>query len=90
LEPSHKEEVPLDNRYSGTITNAEVLAVTGGIDESTNQPVVVLTVRPITGSGWGHVNFCLHPDNALSLLDRLGREFDTSPYLKSGPPGTTA
>jgi len=73
-----------------TITDAEVLAVNGGVDDATGQPVVVLTLRPITGSGWGCVNYSLHPDNARSLLDRLGREFDTSPYLKSGPPGTTA
>jgi hypothetical protein len=53
------------------ITFAEVLAVTGGIEESTGQPVVCLTLRPITGSGWGHVNYSLHPNNARSLLDRL-------------------
>jgi hypothetical protein len=73
-----------------TISNAEVLGVSGGVDDATGQPVVVLTLRPITGSGWGHVNYSLHPDNARSLLDRLSREFDTSPYLKSGPSGTTA
>lgn len=54
-----------------TITDAEVLSVTNGVDEATAQPVVVLTLRPITGSGWGHFNFSLHPDNARSLLDRL-------------------
>lgn len=54
-----------------TITDAEVLAVTTGVDDATGQPVVVLTLRPITGSGWGHVNYSLHPDNARSLLDRL-------------------
>ena len=52
-----------------TITDADVLAVTGGIDAA-GQPVVVLTLRPIT-PGWGHVNYSLNPDNARSLLDRL-------------------
>ena len=60
------------------------------MDDATGQPVVVLTLRPITVSGWGHVNYSLNPDNARSLLDRLSQEFDTGPYLKSGPPGTTA
>lgn len=73
-----------------TITDAEVLAVSGGVDDASGQPVVVLTLRPITGSGWGHVNYSLHPENARSLLDRLSREFDTSPYLNPGPPGTKA
>ena len=59
------------------------------MDDATGQPVVVLTLRPVTGSGWGHVNYALHPDNARSLLDRLSREFDTSPYLNPGPSGTT-
>jgi hypothetical protein len=54
-----------------TITDAEVLAVCGGVDDATGQPVVVLTLRPITGSGWRFVNYSLHPDNARSLLDRL-------------------
>jgi hypothetical protein len=54
-----------------TITDAEVLAVCGGVDDATGQHVVVLTLRPINGSGWGHVNYSLHPDNARSLLDRL-------------------
>ena len=73
-----------------TITDAEVLGVSGGVDDATGQPVVVLTLRPITGSGRGNVNFSLHPENARSLLDWLSREFDTSPYLKSDQPGTTA
>jgi hypothetical protein len=54
-----------------TITDAEVLAVSGGMDDATGQPVVVLTLRPITGSCWRSVNYSLHPDNARSLLDRL-------------------
>jgi hypothetical protein len=54
-----------------TITDAEILGVCGGVDDATGQPVVVLTLRPINGSGWGHVNYSLHPDNARSLLDRL-------------------
>lgn len=53
-----------------TITDAEVLAVTGGIAAAAGQPVVVLTLRPIT-RGCGHVNYSLNPDNARSLLDRL-------------------
>jgi hypothetical protein len=54
-----------------TITDAEVLGVSGGVDDATGQPVVVLTLRPITGSGWGHVNYSLHPNNARSFLERL-------------------
>ena len=61
----------MDDRHRSTITDAEVLAVCGGVDDATGQPVVVLTLRPITGSGWGQVNYSLHPDNACSLLDRL-------------------
>lgn len=33
-----------------TIADAEVLAVCGGVDDGTGLPVVVLTLRPITGS----------------------------------------
>jgi hypothetical protein len=54
------------------ITDAEVLAVCGGVDDATGQHVVVLTLRPITGSGWGHVNFALSVENAHSLHDSLG------------------
>lgn len=73
-----------------TVIDAEILSVTTGVDEATARPVVVLTLRPITGSGWGCVHYSLYPDNARSLLDRLTHEFDTTPYLTSGPPGTTA
>lgn len=34
-----------------TITDAEVLSVSGGVNEATGQPIVVLTLRPNTGSG---------------------------------------
>jgi hypothetical protein len=61
----------VDDRHRITITDAEVLAVCGGVDDTTGQPVVVLTLRPNTGSGWRHVNYSLHPNNARSLLDRL-------------------
>lgn len=63
-----------------TITDAEVLSVTNGVDEATAQPVVVLTLRPITGSGWGCVHYLLHPDNACSLLDRLNRALNPAEY----------
>jgi hypothetical protein len=53
------------------ITDAEVLAVSDGVDDATGQHVVVLTLRPITGSCWGAVNYSLSVDNARSLLDRL-------------------
>jgi hypothetical protein len=56
-----------------TVTDAEVLSVTSGVDEATARPVVVLTLRPITGSGWGCVHYSLHADNARTLLDRLHR-----------------
>ena len=68
------------------ITEAEVLSVTSGVDDGTGQPIICLTLRPITGSGWGHVNYSLHPDNARSLVDRLAAAFETSSYLESGPP----
>lgn len=63
----------MHGQQPNTITDAEVLSVTSGTDEATAQPVVVLTLRPITGSGWGCVHYSLHPDNAHSLLDRLTR-----------------
>ncbi|MFO0799423.1 MAG: hypothetical protein U0804_18290 [Gemmataceae bacterium] len=80
----------MDEHHRTTITAAEVLGVVGGVDDATGQPVVVLTLRPNAASAWACVNYSLHPDNARSLLDRLAWEFDTSPYLKSGLPGTTA
>lgn len=71
----------LNNRFPGTITAAEVLAVTSGIDEVIGQPVVCLTLRPITGSGWAAINYSLSVGTARSLLDRLTVAFETSPYL---------
>jgi hypothetical protein len=76
--------------HRANITAAEVLAVSGGADDATGQPVVVISLRPITGSGWGHVNFALGVENARSLLDRLTTAFTTSPYLVNGGSGTTA
>ena len=38
-----------------TVTDAEFLVVSSGEDDATDQPVVVLTLRPIN-SAWGHVN----------------------------------
>ena len=61
----------MHGQQPNTITDAEVLSITDGVDEAAAQPMVLLTLRPITGSGWGHVNYSLHPDNARSLLDRL-------------------
>jgi hypothetical protein len=61
------------------ITFAEILAVTGGIDESTGQPVVCLTLRPITDSGWGHVNYALSVDNAQALVGRLHTALNSPP-----------
>ena len=69
----------MNNRFPGTITAAEVLAVTGGIDESTGQPVVCLTLRPITGSGWEHVNYALSVENADALVGRLLAALDRQP-----------
>jgi hypothetical protein len=60
------------------------------LDDGTGRPALALALRPITGPGWGHVNDSLHSENARSLIDRTSREFDTGPYLKSGPTGTTA
>ena len=59
------------------VTDAEVLSVTSGVDESTDQAVVVLTLRPTTGSGWGHTNYSLSLVNARSLLDRLAHALTT-------------
>jgi hypothetical protein len=69
------------------ITFAEVLAVSGGIDESTSQPVVVLTVRPITGLGWRHINYALGIENAEALVGRLHAALDSplvKPHRRSG------
>jgi len=63
----------MHGQQPNAVTDAEVLSVTTGVDESTDQAVVVLTLRPITGSGWGCVHYSLHPDNARSPLDRLIR-----------------
>jgi len=60
-----------------TITDAEVLAVTGGIDEAMGQPVVCLTLRPITGSGWGYFNYALSVENADALVGRLQAVLDS-------------
>ena len=68
----------MGDQHQITITDAEVLGVCGGVDDAIGQPVVVLTLRPITGSGWAAVNYSLHPDNARSLLDRLGRALNPS------------
>lgn len=80
----------MGDQHQITITDAEVLGVCNGVDDATCQPVVVLTLRPNTGSGWGAVNYSLHPDNARSLLDRLTTAFATSPYPVNGGSGTTA
>jgi hypothetical protein len=40
--------------------------------------------------GSGGRNYALGVENACSLLARMSREFDTRPYLKSDPLGTTA
>lgn len=61
----------MDRTRPNAIHDAEVLAVSGGIDEATGQPVVCLTLRRVAGSGWGHINFSLAVDNAASLLERL-------------------
>lgn len=61
----------MDEQQRVFITDAEVLAVCGGVDAATGQHAVLLTLRPDTGSGWQFVNYSLHPDNARSLLDRL-------------------
>lgn len=68
----------MHGQQPNAITDAEVLSVTDGVAEATARPVVVLTLRPITGSGWEIVNYSLHLDNALSLLDRLGRVLNSS------------
>ena len=39
--------------HPNSIIDADVLAVSGGIDEATGRPVVCLTIRPVTGLGWG-------------------------------------
>lgn len=70
----------MNNQNRITIIDAEVLAVSGGVDDATDQPVVVLTLRPVTDSGWGCVNYSLPTGNARSLLDRLGRLLNTAEF----------
>jgi hypothetical protein len=70
----------MGDQHQIAITDAEVLGVCGGVDDATGQPVVVLTLRPITGSGWAAVNYSLHPDNARSLLDRLNRTLNPAEH----------
>lgn len=77
----------MGNMSRPEITDAEVLAVSGGTDEATGQPVVCLTLRPITGSGWGHINYSLDAGNARSLLDRLAWVFEASPSVHDGRAG---
>lgn len=84
----------MTNPSRNTITNAEVLAVAGGLDDATGQPVVCLTLRPITGSGWGHVNYALSVENADALVGRLYVALDSplvKPHRRSAaiPPGGT-
>ena len=61
----------MGDQHQITITDAEVLGACGGVDDATGQPVVIVTLRPDTGSGWQFVNYSLHPNNARSLLNRL-------------------
>ena len=67
--------------HRGSISDAEVLAVCRGIDDATDQPVVCLAVRPVTGSGWGCINFSLTVENAHSLLERLAWVLKASPSI---------
>jgi hypothetical protein len=55
--------------YRPDITDAEVLTVTNGVDESTDQSIVCLTMR--LGSDWSPFNYSLSVQNARSLLSRL-------------------
>jgi hypothetical protein len=61
----------LDRTEPNAIHDAEVLAVSGGIDEATGTPVVCLTLRPVTGRGWGCLNYALSVGNADALIGRL-------------------
>jgi hypothetical protein len=87
LEPLPDAEKVMSEQHRSTTINAEVLAVTGGIEEATDQPVVCLTLRPITGSGWGHINYVLGIENAHSLLDRLNRVLNPSEFDSRGEDG---
>jgi hypothetical protein len=60
---------------------AEILAVTSGIDEATGQPVVCLTLRPITRTGWSHVNYVLAVENAEAFVGRLLTSLDHTRQL---------
>lgn len=79
----------MHGQQPNTVTDAEVLSVTGGMDEATAQPVVVLTLRPITGSGWSHVNYALGVVNAEALVGRLHAALD-SPLVKPHQRATAA
>lgn len=74
----------MGNTFRPEITDAEVLAVTSGLDMATGQPVVCLTLRPITGAGWAPINYSLAVDDARSLFARLAWVFETSPSITGG------
>lgn len=61
----------MDRTEPNAVHDAEVLAVSGGIDEATGCPVAVLTLRPTTGRGWGYLNYALSVENAEALIGRL-------------------
>jgi hypothetical protein len=77
----------VDEHHRTTITAAEVLGVCDGVDDATGQPVVCLTLRPITGTNWTHFNYALSVENAEALVGRLLAALDgplVKPHRRSG------
>jgi hypothetical protein len=54
-----------------SISDGEILAVTPGIDDSNDQPVLVLTIRPNLSAGFGIINVAIRPENGVILAEQL-------------------
>lgn len=53
------------------ITDGEILAVTPGTDDSTDQPILVVTLRPNLSAGFGTINIAIRPENGVILAEQL-------------------
>lgn len=60
-----------DSIIKVSIADGEVLAVTPGTDDSTDQPILVLTIRPNLNAGFGSINIAIRPENGVILAEQL-------------------